>query len=353
MKQLIFLFILGGLGERFIVPAVLISLAVGVVGLLNLGRETKRIKFPPHFNLYFVFLVLFQISVFWSNDFEKTILYFLYFVGSGIFWLLAFNLKKQKKLLFADLLKKLGVIFAFLYLLTLLGVKYFEPLTLFVPEPVYKNHNHLGDYWAMLVLVAMFQAFYAGKKKKLSPYIVLGIVLVGVSLSRSAYVAFGVGFFYLLTVLGKGVKKLFLPVVLAILLFLVLTSVYKGVYFPRPYYLQAIAGFWANPFGVGVGNFGDISLLYSNNFSPAAYSYLVHNLVLEIVVGMGIFSAVFIYWLYRVFWDVAGNLNKKNAVFGLVFIFLTVNFLVDTTYAIPTMLWIWFASLGFFQATKR
>ena len=50
-------------------------------------------------------------------------------------------------------------------------------------------------------------------------------------------------------------------------------------------------------------------------------------------------KAILSYWIRN-------NQNKNNLVYRLIFITLFVNFFFHSTYFIPTMLWMWFGSLG-------
>jgi uncharacterized membrane protein AbrB (regulator of aidB expression) len=63
--------------------------------------------------------------------------------------------------------------------------------------------------------------------------------------------------------------------------------------------------------------------------------------------GMGILGLIFAAWLVYVTWDIIKS--PKNFLYGAIFLVIAVNFMFDTTYYIPTMLWLWFASLGVAQ----
>ncbi len=70
---------------------------------------------------------------------------------------------------------------------------------------------------------------------------------------------------------------------------------------------------------------------------------VVHNVILEFLVGMGVFSSVFFLWLYKAFRYL---INTRNIMLVAVLISIFTNFLFDTTYVIVGMLWLWFATLG-------
>ena len=348
------LFVFGGLGEKFLGEAVLLSIFTGLLGIIFLYKKNKKIKLPPHFTYYFLFLLFFQISFFWTRDIKNTLQYFLLFVSGGFFWILAFNAKIKYKHFFEKFLILLGMFFGAMFLINLVGeTGYHESLTLFVSEPTYKNHNHLGDLWAVILVIV---SFYLIKKPKNFWYLVLmiiGFYFLAISQSRSAYIALLVGVVYLFKTKGWIVKykKIFTTlIILGSVLFLYVGS-QKSVILSRPYYLQAVMGFLDNPLGIGFGNFGEIYSTYSTKlYNSTVFSYLVHNIVLEMLIGMGLFSVFFVIFLYKAVKDILLNTKTYKFIYGLVFIVLSVNFLGDATYVIPTMLWIWFISLGFFQA---
>lgn len=215
----------------------------------------------------------------------------------------------------------------------------------------FKNNNHLGDFWAITLLLL----FRNTKKVKLNRFLVLlGVVIILISTSRSAYVSLAAGAIYLFfednfKKKEKSNKKLWISILVLVLLFAA-TSIFKGAFFTRPYYLQSIRGFVEKPLGVGMGNFLEISRMMALRTSrPWEVAYLSHNIITEVLSGMGILSLSFIGWIVAVTYEVLKKTNKNNIVYGVVFVALLVNFQIDVMYAIPTTLWIFFLSLGFFQ----
>jgi hypothetical protein len=180
----------------------------------------------------------------------------------------------------------------------------------------------------------------------------VGIYFLAISLSRSAYLALGVGIFYLFNKLGltNKYKKLYvLFIILGALLF-IYAAAFKSTLFARPYFEQVVWGLGKWPLGVGVGNFGLISKDPSAPWwSEVAsnFSTLTHNVALEMVAGMGVLGLSFLGWLVYVLLDTIKN--SRKALFTAVFLAITSNFMFDTTYYIPTMIWLWFIFLGLAQ----
>ena len=80
---------------------------------------------------------------------------------------------------------------------------------------------------------------------------------------------------------------------------------------------------------------------FSSFYSETAWT---HNLVLEIISGLGIFSTIFIVWLFNVF---KTFLHKDSPIpYEALFLAIFVNFTFDITYIIPTMLWLWFTAFA-------
>ena len=117
---------------------------------------------------------------------------------------------------------------------------------------------------------------------------------------------------------------------------------------PFRYLLQGIVGIYKYPLGVGVGNYKIITLDRTTNiFRATSFSPMAHNIIIEIISGLGIFAISFIFWLVEVINYVFKKNNNNNNLWAAVFLGLSINFLFDFTYFIPTMVWLWLISLGF------
>lgn len=342
--------LLGGLG----VETLFVQLFGVLAGLLILNLtalQGKRIKLPRSIFLYALFLLVFIINSFViSVDTKKSLEVFSLFLGGGLFWIAFYNLKSQLSPRFAKLTVFLGVVFAGLYIYnSYLSTDIIRRLSLYTQSNAIRNHNHLGDLWALGLIVS---AYYLSKKPKNLLYWAiwpLGLYLIVQSQSRAAIVALVSGILFLGFKSGaiEKYKKIFYGILLiAVGLFLYL-GIQKPVLFSRPYFVQALFGFIRNPQGVGMGNFGVISSNPENQIlGLSGFSYVAHNIVLEILTGVGIMGFIFVFWLYRVLVGLWKQKGKEGIVYSALFIALTANFFFDSTYFIPTLLWLWFAFLG-------
>ena len=143
-------------------------------------------------------------------------------------------------------------------------------------------------------------------------------------------------------------KKLITIILVSFFLLIILAAFKKTTLFSRPYFLQGIVGIYKYPLGVGVGNYKIITLDRTTNiFRATSFSPMAHNIIIEIISGLGIFAISFIFWLVEVINYVFKKNNNNNNLWAAVFLGLSINFLFDFTYFIPTMVWLWLISLGF------
>lgn len=328
------LLFLGGLNYQKTLVEIL-GLALGFFLLLFLKIKHKKIKIPQFFLYYVIFLLVAALysPIRFAN--RSTYDYLLLFTSGGLFYLLAYNLKDKIGKALGWLTVILGILFLTGFILSFfvnLGIPWGSGLV----APYTENHHHLGDFWVIPVLF-LFER--VRQKRKLRDIILLavGIIVIVLSLSRSAYLALGLGVYLIFS------EARLLILALSALAF-ILTSVFKTTLFSRIYFLQAIDGIVKNPLGVGLGNFAMISEKLSTLLNnERVFSSLTHNLFLEILVGLGIFGLPFIFWFYKV---VRAMFKKKIGIYTIIFFALSLNFFFDTTYIIPTMLWLWFLVLG-------
>ncbi len=321
---------------------------VGLVILFLAKLCKRRVDLPHGFRLFSLFLFAFLISIIWSQDRRRSFEFLVLFIGGGLFWLGFYNLREKFKKGFPWMLIFLGLAFGELFAISeYFGGLGFNYLSLFLPVTPARQHNHLGDFWALVLIVAAY--LLTKKKRKIALLlIVLGGFFLTMSLSRASYVALIVGILYLF--IRKGLVKhkrlIWFFIALSTTLFLY-AGTKKSTLLSRPYFIQAIAGFLHHPLGVGVRNFPAISSDPANQlFSMRGFSVLAHNIILEFMTGMGIIALVFIAWLTQIGQAVWQNKSSKTFLFQALFVALSINFLFDYTYIIPTMLWLWFMTLG-------
>lgn len=344
----------GGLGVNVEIVCKLGVVVGGVLLVFTLLLQ-KRIAFPLGFFSYILFLLLFGLSLAWSQDRQVSLNYLALFLSGGLFWLVFYNLQEKIRGKFSFLLITLGIFFGGLYIVfKVLGTSGINHLSLYLPTSGHFNHNHIGDLWTVVLAVVVFRLL-KNKQWRYLMLTILGIYFLIMSFSRSAYVAFAGGLLYIFWKEGwlKKYKKTFWTLIVLIAALFLLASSQKTLLFSRPYFVQAVAGIIDNPLGIGIGNFGIISRDSAYQFwEISSFSNMTHNIVLEILVGMGVFGLVFVFWLAQVTRDILRNTQIKNFASVLVFIVLGINFLFDYTYFIPTMLWLWFVSLGLSQKNE-
>lgn len=344
----------GGLGVEVEVVQYF-GILMGIL-LLSLVRLQKgKIKFPPFIVIYSLFLILFLINSFFiSVDTKKSLDVFSLFLGGGLFWVIAYNLREEPIFKFDKLIVLLGLFFAGLYFVNESFGNPFnvKPWSLYLPFSGFYNHNNIGDLWALVLTII---AFYLVKNPKSILhwiFVLIGTYLLVISQSRAALAALFIGVFYIAREKGliEKNKKAFMIFVLTITIIFLYFGLQKTTLLTRPYYIQGILGILQNPQGVGVGNFRVISEDPSNHIlGLSGFSSAAHNVVIEIVTGLGILGFVFVYWLTKVIQKLWVRKNLKNLVYKAVFFALTINFFFHASYFVPTMLWLWFISLGLSQ----
>jgi hypothetical protein len=208
----------------------------------------------------------------------------------------------------------------------------------------------------MIVILALSNFLYSKKKFLWFVISLVSVYFVAISLSRAAYVSLAGGVFYLLSFLGKkDINKKFLTaIIFASLVFIFYAGMQKSMIASRQFYFQSLLGLINYPFGVGLGNFKFISLDVRNHiFGFSASAIYAEGIVFEFLSGLGILGIAFIYWFFKVTLKTILTKTKKPILEVAMLTVLSVNFLFDYTYFIPTMIWIWFTCLGIAQAKMK
>lgn len=342
--------LLGSLGSPS--PWVMILEGAGIifVTILTLTSKSKT-SFPPGVLPFLIFLGILAWEVLTRSDSQAGYETLFLYTGGLVLWLAAFNFKGEFREKFPSILVFVGLILAGLYVVwSLSGAESILPQSLYTATSAFRNHNHIGDLWALVLLVPLYRLIR--KPNRIAILLtVLGISLLIFSLSRSAVVSLLVGISYLFVKGGFLNKKraIYLFVVGALLVVFILISAGKTTLASRPYFTQAVAGLSRHPWGVGIGNFKTVSF----SFNPETFSYSAHNLFLETLVEFGWPGMVLALWaIYSVF-KILGEKSEEGLISRAVFLALTVNFFFDSTYKIPTMIWIWFLSLGLSRGKRH
>jgi len=316
--------------NSYTLPISIVSVLILLGFWLIRGR---KIEIPKNYILYLVFAVLLLVHYF---VFGGEITYFLLFLSGGLYWLSIYNLRDFVSKYFFTFQITFGFVMTGVYMVSIArGVYFSSSNDLFLPIASGVLHNHLGDLWA-IILVGVYYKITQKYQWWQIPIVIFGLAIIAQSFSRSAIVALIAGalYVYYKSEKKKEMKKIFkISLVIVTLLFL-FVSAFKTTLFSRPYYLEGLNSFIRSPLGIGMGNFSKVS----------PESLLAHNIVLEVISGIGIFSAVFIVWLIKVFKSFAGG--SSNILYKALFLAIFVNFFFDTTYTIPAMIWIWFSTLA-------
>lgn len=352
------LFIVGGIGIESI-WVVWSGMAVFSLYILFFVVKNGKLKFPPNFIVYATVLVLFILNLFTTHNFDETLKYFFLFFGGALVWLFTYNIQGRKVMgkKFLWVVIFLGLFFGqYVIIEQIRDVDVVKSFAVTGFSGLNKNHHHIGDFFSVIAAISLYK-FVTLKVSKMFWWILglISVVFIVFSGSRSALLAFGL----CALLIFKNLKsfKLSRGILYALFTLLILGMFYfaqsKSLLLSRPYFIQGIAGLVNNPFGVGMGNFKEISQGPENHlFGLNSFSIVAHNLPLEFLTGMGVLGLSFLYFFAKVVLQVLGSF-ESNPVFSLIFINLTVSFFFDFTYAIPTMLWLWFASLGLTQRQKK
>ncbi|OGK10513.1 hypothetical protein A2767_04590 [Candidatus Roizmanbacteria bacterium RIFCSPHIGHO2_01_FULL_35_10] len=343
--------IYGGLsGQNFtFITAVLIWFTLT---FFILALTKKIIRYPPGFYLYMLFLIFFALNLFWTKNFWSTFWYLLIFSAGFFFWVIAYNLKKEFKH-FDKLILMIGIIFGVLatynYVTNPLLMDSFS-----LHKMSTKDHHHIADLWAVIFPVIIINLSTNTRKKIIWLLLLLsGFYLMYISESRTSIVSLLVGLFYLFynSAELKKYKSVFYSFIFLGLFLFLFFARSKPTLPNRGYYLQGISGIIHHPLGIGVGNFGEFSSDPDNHiFGYSDYSSVGMNIFIEIFAGMGVFGIIFLVWFIKIFKSVFKKSNNTDVIYKIVFLVLTTNFMFDFTYLIPTMLWLWFISLGLSQS---
>jgi|GEM_PF-4329166 len=340
--------LMGGVGF----PVSLVFKWGGVITLLSLlvvsFVQKSKVSLPKGWRLWVVFWLYSLIAIWWSHNPYAAGEWQTSWLIATICWVVGYRSLREREMV--GIVVGLGV--GFLVVAVMLAI--FSPnhmSTMSFVEWATINHHHLGDWWSLGVVAIVGYQVKGGKGWWKWILVILGIVIVGYSQSRSAIVATVVGVGYLWwegrtrTLRTRGFGGL---VALMGAMFVGI-GVRKTTLFSRIYFLEGVQGLIKQPMGVGMGSFVEISREYSRQiyYSKEVWSSYAHNLPLEVLSGLGIVGGgLFVWWLGRRIWQLR---EKSGGVVAAIWIATLTNMLFDYTYMIPAYLWIWFLALGVWQ----
>ncbi len=352
---------ISGISRDTVTLSILCAVAAVCLGLLKITGQKTGIQIPKNFWGMATFVAILQIYLIFVKDKVNPFNNALTFGIGILFWLIFYNLKRGERFL-ELLVLNLALLYSFFYTATkIFNIDLVRFSQLFFQEGLASRHYHMGDLWAY-ALVLIIGLNWDNFKLKTWVLIDIGFLFLVLSSARSAFVSLGIGILYIVTKTNKvdfnnklpNSKKL-IPVMLVALTIglFVFSSINKSTLFSRPYFAQSIESFFKYPLGIGMGNFRQISLEYFNKSGDASkFSIYTHNIFLEALSGVGIFSILFLSFIYTTTKEV---LNKQNGkpVWGALYLAILSNFMFDTTYTIPGLVWLLFMVLGVFEASKK
>lgn len=351
---LIFTFLaifVSGINMATLPSSILLSIIAISFGLINIVSANSKIVFPRHFGLMTIFVIaLLAYPFFISNKLNP--FYFATIFATGLFyWLILYNLNNGSKIL-RSFLTTLTLLYSFFYTGSMLFNLYLTKFSSLFFQEGPSRHYHIGDLWALTLVVVIGSNW---GKMKLTDWLLvgLGFVFLIISNARSAYLSLLLGFIYIiykkarLQNFSKLIPTIFIS---SIIVLFVIAGTTKTILFSRPYFLQSIQAFTKFPLGVGMGNFTLINehMLKTTTAKEISLSSYTHNIFLEALSGVGVFSVLFLIFLFKITKDILQT-NSAAFVWGALPIAILTNFMFDTTYVIPGLIWIFFISLAVLQ----
>ena len=341
---LVIAWLAGGIGpDRDVV--VIFGAVLAGFWLLWAYITKRRIVFPRYFGWFCGLVGVATLSLIWSTDRLITLRYVILTAAGALWWVGAKTLAKRQGInqVVRQSILISGVIFTLLWIgnTTKLIPWEYRPSSLVAEASTYKNHNHLGDWWMVMLMM--------GGEMQLA-WLIPGLVMLWACRSRSADLGVMAGWGYLVWSGGwwQKRKRMVIGIGIALVVLFIASGLQKVTLGARDYYVQTIAGVTiSNPLGVGLGNFDRISVdARTHWWGRDDYSSVVHNLPLEWMSGMGWLAIVGWIWLGFMSWqmgfETTGNRRRWRAAYWAILI----NFLFDTTYFLPSLWWLWFVVMG-------
>jgi hypothetical protein len=349
--------VLGGLPWIRVYLGYLSVLGFGFI-LISMWKSDGRLVFPRGTNIFSVFIIIQLIGLWWASDVNKS-LDFIFLLASGfLIWIFSYNLSEKYNTIFLYSFWISGVLFSIIFILRffLNLSEDLEPWSLYGKFSRTGDHYMIGNYWG-IIMVSILAGLHPEDRKPLFsrklyiPILLLGLVVLILAGSRSAFLSVLVGTFAVFW-RKDSFKFDLLGWVSVFIAFwgLVINSLSRSVLFARPYYLQVWEGFIKYPFGVGLGNFGKISSEFCIDECITDYSTHTMNFILEIISGTGILGIPFAF-LLGIF--MAKVISSKNNLWKAVFLATAANFMFIASYNIPSIFWVWMVVWAKFLQIKN
>ncbi|MBI3366586.1 O-antigen ligase family protein [Candidatus Roizmanbacteria bacterium] len=320
-------------------------------------QKGRQITIPFKATLIFLAFLFFSTvsSIAFSVDKQISLEYLLFYVVSYLVFLFFYNHKAVGEKLIEKIPIISGIFFITLFLFSSKPISFSHGYQFVISY--FSSHNHLGDLLGLVLIVAGYRLLETRKLIYLF-FSLISLPFFLISFSRTAYVSLLVaGTAYVLFLANKkvcSVLKIGLAIIASIVILFFLVSVKEAQTSPvfRPinqyliktfslqpkeffggreeYVSQILHSFYEKPFfGFGPGNFASASRQYQSN--PFNWTETAHNIFLETLVENGLLALLaFSYFIYLLMRSVL----RKHSLFGLILIYLLLNFQADYTYRI-------------------
>ena len=296
----------------------------------------NNIRIPKSFLYYVIFVFALGVHTYIFNG---EFLFFWIFLSGGLVWIHTLYFQNIYSRFSDLLLILLGLMMGILYFYSLRSpINLPNLVSLFSAPTESVKHSNLGDLWAIVLIPVVYKIIY-NKSNIYIPILAFGLYFLYISYSRAALFSLSVGIIYLIYKSKNfKTKDYIIPVIFTVILLLfTYFGANKTTLLSRPYFIQSIIGIYRYPLGTGIGNFGLIS--HDSN--------MVHNIFLEMLSGMGIFSLFFFVWTISLFKIYTNTSNKtSNNIIIAEMLAITTNFFFNTSYTIPGYVWLFFIVLG-------
>lgn len=327
-------------GYNYTHLSALIYLLFLFIGIIK-GKD--EVSLPPDFLYLLAFAVILNIFPFFISEITNPTRYALIF-NLGILSYFYFYNYGQGSHLLTGVIRFITIFYTGLYLLSFTSAINLTNVAGFIfPQTEPTTHFNLGLLWSMYLLT---ETYRKGIKIK-TILVILTLVFVVLSFNRTVILGVVLSLLYLsggLKTINSAFWKAALGLLVAALF--IFMGLSKTTIFNRPYFVQSLKGYLENIWGVGMGNFGLLhDFILKDSGGSVQLSSYTHNLLTEVLVGVGVFSLPFVLFLIKTAFFVLKDKNINKGFVGVVIIMI-VSFMFDYTYAAGAFIWLFFGFLG-------